>query len=203
MNTISNARNLIVALAMAAVPMMAHAAVYELDAAHTEVGFGVRHVGINVVRGNFQTFTGEIEFDAAKPEASKLKIEVNTDSLDTRNGKRDEHVKSADFLDVKKFPKMTFVSKSVKSAGKGAYTVVGDLTLHGVTKPITLAVTDFAGPGLNPLDKKNHIGASATGAIKRQDFGITWNGGGATGLAGEAAIGDEVKLQIDLDAVQK
>ena len=200
---LTNTRHLFVAGLIAAMPALAHAAAYELDPAHSEVGFGVRHVGISTVRGNFQTVAGTIEFDPAKPANTKINVEVSTDSLDTRNAKRDTHVKSADFLDTAKFPKMTFVSKSVKAAGKGSYAVVGDLTLHGVTKPLTLNVTDFAGPGLNPLDKKNHIGASATGTIKRQDFGITWNGGGATGLAGEAAIGDDIKLQIDLDAVAK
>jgi polyisoprenoid-binding protein YceI len=98
---------------------------------------------------------------------------------------------------------MTFVSKSVKPNGKDAFTVTGDLTLHGVTKPVTLKVSEFTGPGKSPLDKKEHIGASVTGTIVRQDFGIVWNGGGVTGLAGEAAVGNEIKLQLDVDAAAK
>jgi len=182
-------------------PALASAAHYELDSAHSEIGFGVRHVGISTVRGNFQSYSGKIEFDPTKPAATQVDIEINADSIDTRNAKRDEHVKSGDFLDTKQFPKITFKSKSVKSTGKASYEVAGDLTLHGVTKPVTLKVTEFAGPGVNPLDKKNHIGGTATATIVRQDFGLAWNGGGVKGLAGEAAVGNDVKLQIDLDAV--
>jgi polyisoprenoid-binding protein YceI len=180
-----------------------HAATFELDPAHTNVGFGVRHIGINTVRGNFQAFTGTIQFDAKKPEASKINVQIDTASINTGNPKRDGHVKSPDFLDVAKFPKMTFVSKSVKPDGAGGFVVTGDLTLHGVTKPVTLKVTEFTGPGKSPLDKKDHIGASVTGTIIRQDFGIVWNGGGVTGIAGEAAVGNEIKLQLDVDAAAK
>jgi len=181
---------------------IANAASYDLDSAHTSVGFSVKHLGINNTKGAFQKFSGTFSYDPKKVEETKIRVEIATDSLDTGNPKRDEHVKSKDFLDAGKFPKITFVSKSVKANSDG-FEVIGDLTIHGVTKSVALQVTDIAGPGVNPLDKKNHWGASATGKIKRQDFGITWNGGGATGIAGEAVIGDDVKLTFEIDGVEK
>jgi len=178
------------------------AATYELEGAHSAVGFKVKHMGISTVPGKFNTYKGTIAYDKAKPEATKINVEIETASIDTGTAKRDDHLKSKDFFEVTKFPKMTFVSKTVKANGATGLTVVGDLTLHGVTKPVTLEVTDLAGPGLNPGDKKNHVGASVAGTIKRQDFGLTWNGGGMTGLAGEQAIADNVKLEFDIDAVE-
>ncbi len=181
---------------------LAAPATYQLDTAHTDVGFGIRHLGLNTVRGVFKTVSGTIDFDPKSVAADKINIEIDAASIDTGNEKRDGHVKSADFLDVAKFPKITFASKSVKASGKGKYQVTGELTLRGVTKPVTLQVAEFAGPAVSPLDKKNHIGASVTGVINRQDFGIVWNAGGATGVAGEAALGNEIKLQFDVDGVE-
>ncbi|APJ03538.1 YceI family protein [Silvanigrella aquatica] len=174
---------------------------YELDPVHTNVGFGVRHLGINTVKGEFKKFSGTIEYDPKNPTKIKVVAEIDASSLDTGNEKRDEHVKSPDFLDVAKFQKITFVSKSAKPNGKNAMKVTGDLTIHGVTKTVVLDITDIAGPGLNPLDKKQHLGASASIKIVRQDYGITWNGNGMTGIAGEAAVGNDVKIQIDMDSV--
>lgn len=180
----------------------AYGASYELDTAHTNVQFGVRHLGINTVRGNFGKFKGTIDYDPAHPEAIKVEAEIDAGSLVTGNTKRDDHVKSKDFLDVSRFPKITFVSKSAKSTGKDSLQVNGILTILNHSNPITLTVTDITGPGTNPLDKKAHIGAEVTAQLIRQDYGITWNGDGLTGFAGEAAIGNEIKLQFDVDAVQ-
>ena len=190
-------------LAVAAAPLSAKATTYELDPVHSNVGFGVRHLGINTVRGTFKSTTGTIDYDAKNPAATKISVSIDAASIDTANEKRDGHVKSPDFLDVAKFPKATFVSKSVKPTGDGKFTVAGELTLHGITKPVTLNVTDFSGPAVSPLDKKNHIGASATATIARQDYGIVWNAGGVTGVAGEAAVGNDIKLQFDIDAATK
>jgi len=181
---------------------MANAASYDIENAHTSVGFSVKHLGINNTKGSFQKFSGTFSYDPKKVEETKIHVEIDSSSLDTGNLKRDEHVKSKDFLDVGKFPKISFVSKSVKASGDGL-DVTGDLTIHGVTKSVVLHVTDVAGPGVNPLDKKNHMGASASAKIKRQDFGITWSGGGATGIAGESVIGDEVKLAFEVDGVER
>jgi polyisoprenoid-binding protein YceI len=179
------------------------AEVYELDTAHSSVDFSVRHLGLSNVKGNFSKFSGTINYDPAKPEETKVEAEIDTGSIDTSNGKRDEHVKSKDFLDTGLFPKMKFVSKEVKVTGKDSLEISGDLTLLKVTKPITLEVTDIVGPALNPLDKKMHIGAAVKGKLTRQDYGVTWNGGGMTGAAGEAAVGDEVKLSFEIDGVVK
>jgi polyisoprenoid-binding protein YceI len=175
---------------------------YELDPVHTKVEFGVRHLGINTVKGEFKKFTGTIEYDPKNPQSTKVNAEIDASSIDTGNSKRDEHVKSPDFLDVTKFGKITFVSKSAKANGKNGLKVTGDLTIHGVTKSVVLDVTDIAGPGVSPLDKKQHLGGSASVKIVRQDYGIKWNGDGMTGIAGEAAVGNDVKIQIDLDSIE-
>lgn len=180
-----------------------YAETYELEAAHTSIGFSVRHLGINNVKGTFGTFSGTIEYDPAKPENTKVDVTIDSGSINTENKKRDDHVRSKDFLDVSLFPKITFKSKSVTVDSPTSMTVVGDLTILNYTKPVELKVTDIIGPVKNPLDKKNHIGASVTGQIKRQDFGVTWNGGGMTGAAGEAAIGDVIKFDFEVDGVQK
>lgn len=193
---------LVIGISAAIIPTLSHAATYELDTAHTSVQFGVRHLGINTVRGSFTELKGTIDYNPAKPEETKISAEIDSSSLSTGNTKRDEHVKSKDFLDVSKFSKITFVSKSAKSTGKNSLDVTGDLTILGHTKEVVLQVSELSGPGLNPLDKKNHVGASATTKITRQDFGVTWNGGGITGIAGETAIGDEIKIQIEVDGVE-
>ncbi len=176
---------------------------YELDTAHTYVDFSVRHLGISNVKGSFRKFSGTIDYDPAKPEETKVVAEIDTGSLDTANADRDKHVKSKDFLDIGIFPKMKFVSKEVKTNGENSLLVTGDLTMLKVTKPITLEVSDIVGPGLNPLDKKMHIGAAVKGKLVRQDYGVTWNGSGLTGVAGEAAVGDEIKLSFEVDGVAK
>ena len=175
---------------------------FELDPVHTKVEFGVRHLGINTVKGEFKNFTGTISYDGKSRKDIKVNAEIQTASLDTGNAKRDEHVKSPDFLDSTKFGKITFFSKSAKPNGKNAVKLTGDLTIHGVTKTVVLDVTEMSGPGISPLDKKQHLGASASVKIVRQDFGLNWSGGGMTGIAGEAAIGNEIKIQIDIDAIE-
>jgi len=188
--------------ALAATAVSAAPVTYQLEPAHSDISFGVRHLGLSTVRGVFKTVSGTIAYDPKSAAADKVSIEIDAASIDTGNEKRDGHVKSADFLEVAKFPKITFISKSVKAEGKGKLAVSGDLTLHGVTKPVTLQVAELAGPFTSPLDKKSHIGASVTGVINRQDFGIVWNAGGATGAAGEVAVGNDIKLQFDIDGVQ-
>jgi polyisoprenoid-binding protein YceI len=184
-------------------PLKSFADTYELENAHTSIEFGVKHLGISNVKGSFNNFKGEIQYDPSKPEETKVTAEIDASSLDTSNAKRDEHVKSKDFLDVGIFPKIKFVSKEAKLNGPNSLLVTGDLTILGITKPITLLVNDIVGPVVNPMDKKAHVGAVVTGKLIRQDFGVTWNGGGMTGAAGEAAIGNEIKLQFEIDGVKK
>lgn len=195
-------RTLIIAL-IATTSTAAIAETYELDTAHSTIEFGVKHLGISNVKGSFRKYSGTIEYDPAKPEETKVSAEIDTGSIDTANTKRDDHVKSKDFLNTSLFPKIKFQSTEVKQNDDKTLSVTGNLTMLNITKPITLTVSELAGPGLNPLDKKNHVGALVTGKLNRQDFGVTWNGGGMTGVAGEAAVGDEIKLSFEIDGVQK
>ncbi|MDE1173305.1 MAG: YceI family protein [Parvibaculaceae bacterium] len=181
----------LVVIAALTVPTFASATEYTLDKSHTYVGFEISHLGFSTTFGRFEDVTGTLSFDEAKPAASKVDVTVETGSLETGFEKRDEHVESPDFLDVKKYPEMTFKSTKVTVTGKHTGTLTGDLTLHGVTKPVTLHVT-FNKAGPNPLKPEILVaGFNATGTIKRSDFGITTY---------VPAIGDEVKLVISTEA---
>jgi polyisoprenoid-binding protein YceI len=151
---------------------------------------------ISDVKGAFSKVAGEIEYDEKNPQASKVDATIEMGSIDTREPHRDEHLKTApDFLDVAKYPTMTFKSKKVITASKGHLQVIGDLNLHGVTKEVTL---DVDGPteAINDGHGGQRRGASATTKINRKDFGVTWNkaldNGGVT-------VGDEVNITIDLE----
>lgn len=174
-------------------PGFAFADSYELDASHTHVGFKISHLGFSETYGNFEDVSGTLELNADKPEDAKLSVTVKTASLDTGFDARDEHVEGKDFLNVGAFPTMTFTSTKVVRTGENTADVTGDLTLHGVTKPLTLKVT-LNKLGENPMNKKTIAGFNATGSLKRSDFGIT------TYLP---AIGDEVTLMISSEAIRK
>jgi polyisoprenoid-binding protein YceI len=180
------------------VPALARAATWDLDPAHSSIGFAIRHMMISTVRGQFRTFTGKAVGDPASPSAASIEASIDAASIDTGNEKRDAHLKSADFLDVEKFPKITFKSKKVEAAGAGKAKVTGELTLHGVTKEVVL---DVEGP--TPVIKdpmgNTKAGAHASTKINRKDFGIVWNkamdGGGLM-------VGDEIDITIDVEAVK-
>jgi polyisoprenoid-binding protein YceI len=171
---------------------------YEIDPAHTSVQFSVRHLMISNVRGEFTKLTGKAVGDADKPTAATVEATIEAVSIDTRNEKRDEHLRSPDFLDVAKFPTITFKSTKVEKAGDG-WKLTGDLTLHGVTKSVVLDVTNVTAPTKDPWGN-TRIGASATTKINRQDFGITFNkvldGGGVM-------VGDELAITIDVEVMKK
>jgi polyisoprenoid-binding protein YceI len=183
-------------------PALALGAGYDVDPVHSTVGFSVKHMMVSTVHGKFTKFTGTLEVDDQNPANDKLSVDIDANSIDTGNEKRDGHLKTADFLDTAKFPKITYVSKSVKSLGPGKLEVKGDLTLHGVTKPVVLTVSDLSPDTVNPMDKLAHRGASATGVINRQDFGVKWNAP-VSGKAGDVMLSDEVKLSIDVEMVKK
>ncbi|MCE9649169.1 MAG: YceI family protein [Parvibaculum sp.] len=173
---------------------LAHADEYVIDGAHTHVGFTISHLGFSETYGVFKNVSGTLTLDEKAPEASKIDVTIQTASLDTADDARDEHVKGKDFLDVATYPTMTFKSTKVDVTGKDMATVTGDLTLHGVTKPVGLIVKlNKAGP--SPMDKSRQVaGFSAIGKLKRSDFGITTY---------PPAIGDEVTLAISTEAVKK
>jgi polyisoprenoid-binding protein YceI len=170
---------------------------YEIDPTHSSVHFSVRHMMVSNVRGEFAKITGTIRFDAENPTASTVEATIDASSINTRDSQRDAHLKSAEFLDVEKFPTLSFYSKQVEPNQDGGR-VKGDLTVHGVTREITL---DVEGPTPEVKDPwgKQRIGASATAKLNRKDFGISWH----TALeAGGIMVGDEVKITIDVEAVR-
>jgi polyisoprenoid-binding protein YceI len=169
---------------------------WKIDPAHTQVEFAVKHMMITTVKGRFSDVTGEILLDEATLPNSKVNIDVNVASIDTREAQRDTHLRSADFFDVDKFPKMTFRGRAIEGP-LHEFKLTGDLTIHGVTRPVTLAVT-HEGRGKDPWGGER-IGFAATGKIKRSDFGRTWNAALETG---GFLVGDEVKISLDVEAVK-
>ena len=172
----------------------AQASTLAVDPAHSEVGFGIRHAGLSTVRGHFSNVKGTILLDDANISRSSVNVTIDVTTVDTGNSARDNHLKTDAFFDVAHFPTATFVSTSVSRNGS-RLAVAGNLTLRGVTKPVTLDV-ETGGAMDNPQDHKKHIGYSATTTIKRLDFGIGTN-------FGAAMLGEDVPLTIDLEAVKQ
>jgi len=166
---------------------------YQIDATHSHVQFAVRHLMVSNVKGTFSGVTGTVTFDPAKPGDTTIDATVDVNTVNTNDEKRDGHLKSPDFFDVAKYPVMTFKSTHVASAGEG-HTVKGDLTLHGVTKEVTLSVEEVSDEAKDPYGNVK-IGATVKGKIKRSDFGLSWN---APLETGGVIIGDDVKLEFDL-----
>ena len=189
-----NTRYAVLAAALLAGSPALAADTYTFDKPHSTVMFQVRHIFTNLT-GKFRDFEGTIQVDKANPSASSVDFTIQAASIDTNDAKRDEHLKTADFFDVSNNPKITFKSTSVKPAGKDVYQVTGDLTMHGVTKPVTLTVA-FLGEGKDPWGNEK-LGFDVTGTLNRKDFGINWN---KTLDTGGVLVGDEVKVQIGVEA---
>ena len=188
-----------IAIAMLAVlPALAHADTWQIDPAHTNVEFTVRHMMISNVKGQFQKTSGTITTNGSDPASAMIDATIDASSVDTRVDKRDMHLKSPDFLDVAKYPTITFKSTKVEADGPNKWKVTGDLTLHGVTKPVVLDVESSGAPV--SMGGKTHAGASATTKIKRSDFGLTWN---KALEAGGVMVGDEVAISIDVEAIKQ
>jgi len=179
-------------------PGLLHAAPWEFDPTHTGVQFKVRHLMISSVRGEFEKVTGKIVYDEADVTKSSADITIDTASINTRVAKRDEHLRSPDFLDVKKYPAITFRSKRIETAGSGTLKMTGDLTIRGVTKEVVLTVE---GPTPSIKDPMGNIrvGGQATTKIDRKDFGLTWN----KTVDGGVVVGDEVEITIDVEIYRK
>lgn len=169
---------------------------WQIDASHSRVGFAVKHMMVSTVKGQFNTFSGTVNIDEANPANSWVEAEIDAASIDTRDAGRDGHLRTADFLDVEKFPKITFKSTKVESTGGSEYNVTGDLTLHGVTKPVVLKA-EYSGTIKDPYGLKR-AGFEAHTKISRKEFGIAMNPLLETG---GAVISDEVKIDLDLEAV--
>lgn len=169
-----------------------------IDPSHSQIAFSARHMMLTKVRGHFARFGGTVEFDEQSPANSSVNVSVETDSIDTRDEKRDAHLKSPDFLDVANFPAMTFVSKKVEVTDDTHGKIIGDLTIRGVTNEVVLE-TEYNGQSKAPWGTTS-AGFSAETKISRQDWGLTWNVALETG---GVLVGDEITISIEIEIVKQ
>ncbi|MGG3562460.1 YceI family protein [Neobacillus rhizosphaerae] len=170
---------------------------WALDTAHSSVDFSVRHMMIANVKGSFNNFNATIEADPTDLTNATIEFSIETGSVDTRNQDRDGHLVSADFFDVENHPTMNFRATKIEKTDDGEYNVTGDLTLRGVTKPETFAVS-FEGQGKDPWGNEK-VGFSASGSINRSDYGLVWNAALETG---GVLVGDKVKINLQIQAAK-
>ncbi len=170
----------------------AQAGTWQIDPNHSAAQFSVRHLGVSTVRGAFTKVSGAAQYDPSDPTKNSLTATIQADSVDTRVEMRDKDLRSPNFLDVQKYPTITFQSKQAKSAGNGKLQIVGDLTIHGVTKEVTLDVDGPSAPIKDPWGNQR-IGASASTKINRKDFAVN----GAPGV-----VGDDINITIDVELIQ-
>jgi polyisoprenoid-binding protein YceI len=189
---------LAVALAVAALasPLLA-ADTWVSDKAHSEATFSIRHL-VSKVSGRFNDFTTTVNVDPAKPEASSVEFAIKSASIDTQNADRDKDLRSPNFFDVEKFPEITFKSTKISSPAKDKYNVTGNLTMHGVTKEVTLPVS-FLGFAKDPWGNER-AGFEVTTTLNRKDYGLLWN---KTLDNGGYLLGDDVAVTINLEAIKK
>jgi polyisoprenoid-binding protein YceI len=198
---IRQSRTFLAAALFAAAPAFslsaAAADTYGIDKAHSEVTFTVKHL-VSQVTGRFQDFDGKIVLDHTKPEASTAELTIKATSVNTDQPRRDEHLRTPDFFDVAKFPEITFKSTKVAAKTKDTYDVTGDLTIHGITKPVVLAVS-YLGEIKDPMGNEK-AGFSAATTINRKDFGVLWN---KALDQGGYVLGDDVKITINLELAKQ
>lgn len=181
-----------------AVPALAET--WKIESTHTEVGFEIPYLGISSVEGRFKTVSGEVVLNDKDITKSKVSVTIDPASIDTANTKRDGHLRSPDFFNVKTYDSLTFKSTKFKK-GKGDRVLIeGDLTMHGVTKPVTLTMRKLSKPITNPAGKRVR-GAKISAELDRRDFGLTWNKGVKS--AGNAIVGDDVEIDIRLVLIER
>jgi len=178
-------------------PAAGASATWQLDPAHTHVEFSVKHLMIARVKGRFAGVTGTVAL-GGDPADSSVDVVIDAASVDTREAKRDAHLRSADFFDVERFPTIAFRSREVRPTGAGDFSVVGDLTIRDVTRDVTLEVTD-EGRGTDPWGGER-AGFSATTEIDRRDFGLTWN---QALEAGGVLVGNEIRISLEVELVKQ
>jgi polyisoprenoid-binding protein YceI len=171
---------------------------WQLDASHSSVGFSVKHLMIATVKGSFTGIEASISGDEGDPSGATLKVDIDTATITTGNAQRDAHLRSADFFDVETFPAITFVGKRIVGDAFGDFRLVGDLTLHGVTREITLDAT-FEGRAKDPWGNSRLVYA-ASARIRRTDFGLNWNQALETG---GVLVSEEVKITVEAQFVRK
>lgn len=171
---------------------------WNIDPAHSVAEFKVRHMMISYVRGEFSGLSGVLKLDETDYTHSTVEVSIPVASVRTVDEKLDAHLKNADFFDFEKFPALTFKSTNIRSTGDRDYVVTGDLTIHGITKPVTLSVDDVSEPSNDPWGNQR-IGLSASAKVNRKDFGIVWN----TALdSGGVLVGDEVTITLDVQFIK-
>ena len=186
---------LVAAAAFLGIAGAAAATTWKVDVAHTTVGFSVKHL-FTRVQGRFDEFEGTIVFDPANPKAAKVSGTIQAASINTNNAKRDKHLRSADFFDVAKHPTLSFESTSVHTDDAGAGTIEGELTIHGVTKPVVIEV-EYLGQGADPWGNVR-AGFVAKLEVDRKDYGLNWNEVLETG---GVLVGDLITIRIDVEGI--
>lgn len=171
---------------------------YVIDPAHSSASFSIKHMMIAKVHGGFEKLSGKLIYDPASPGNSLVEASIETASINTRDAQRDTHLKSADFFDVEKYPLIDFQSTQIEKTGEGMK-IQGDLTIHGVTKQVTLDVEGPTGEMKDPWGNVK-IGASGSTKIKRKDFGLSWN---AALEAGGFLVGDDVNITLDVQFIKQ
>ena len=172
---------------------------YQIDPAHASAQFKVRHMMIANVKGEFTRISGSAAYDPSNPSAAQIQAVIDASSISTRDEQRDGHLKSADFFDVAKFPSITFQSSKVLPSGAGSFDVMGDLTIHGVTRPAVLTVEEVTPEAKDPWGNLRR-GATAKTKVNRKDFGLQWN---VALEAGGFLIGDEIEITIDVELIRQ
>ncbi len=179
-------------------PVAAQTQEWTIDPSHSSVQFSVRHLMVSTVRGRLGKPGGVVRYDGQNPASLVIEATIDVTGIDTQEPKRDAHLRSSDFFDVAKFPTATFKSKRAEAAGAARVRVIGDLTMHGVTREVVLQVE---GPSLEVRQGgMRHLGATATATINRSEFGLTWNRAVETG---GVVVGDEVTITVDVDVTRK
>jgi polyisoprenoid-binding protein YceI len=171
---------------------------WQIDPAHSEINFTVRHMMISNVRGRFEKFSGTVDFNEADPARSSVDVQIEAASINTKEAQRDGHLRSADFLDAENYPYLTFKSKNVVKTSENTGRIMGDLTIRGVTREAVLEV-DYAGQAKSPWGTTS-AGFSATTSINRKDWNLTWNQALETG---GVLVGDQIKIAIEVEVVKQ
>jgi polyisoprenoid-binding protein YceI len=171
---------------------------WQIDNAHSEINFSVRHMMISNVRGRFESFTGAVDFDEQNPANTTVEVKIDANSINTRESKRDNHLRSQDFLYVEKYPYLTFRSTRVEITGKNRARLVGDLTVRDQTREVTLDV-EYSGQAKSPWGTTS-AGFSATGSLNRKDWNLNWNQALETG---GVLVGDEIKFNVEIEIVKQ
>ena len=171
---------------------------YTLDVSHTRLGFSARHAMVTTVRGQFQDYTGQAHVDTQNPANSRVEVAIQAASIETGNADRNGHLVSPDFFDVENNPELTFVSTQVERADETTWVITGDLTIKGVTKPVTIEF-EQTGSARDPFGNLR-VGFEGSTAINRKDWGLTWNAALETG---GVLVGDKIKIALDVSAIKQ